>query len=142
MRVAPSVGVAARAVVAVVAVVAVAVVAGTACAPRVTLTPLGAGRVYPPTPDSVAIPLYAWTTPACPFEELAALTVEGAGLLTSDAGVLEALRAKARAVGAQAIVGYSQASRSASDHDPSMPPGKVRVRNGTAIRFRSSTCTA
>jgi hypothetical protein len=130
MRVLPRAGVVAVAVVAVV----------TACAPRVTLTPLGAGRVYPPTPDSVAIPLYASTTPSCPFEEIAALTVEGAGMLTSDAGVLDALRAKARAVGGQAIIGYSQANRSASDHDPSMPPGKVRVRNGTAIRFRSPAC--
>jgi len=133
MRVRSRLGVAALAVL-------VAVVA--ACAPRVTLTPLGAERVYPPTPDSVAIPLYASTKPACPYDEIAALTVEGAGALSSDADVLDALRAKARAVGAQAIIGYSQGNRSSADHDPTMPPGKVRVRNGTAIRFRSSTCTA
>ena len=132
MRVLRSLGVATLVVVGVVV---------TACAPRVTMTPLGAERVYPPTPDSVAIPLYASTKPACPYEEIAALTVEGAGALSSDADVLGVLRAKARAVGAQAIIGYSQGNRSATDHDPSMPPGKVRVRNGTAIRFRSSACT-
>ena len=132
MRVLPRLGVAASAFV---------TAAMAACAPRVTLTPLGTERVYPPTPDSVAIPLYASTKPECPFEEIAALTVEGAGALSSDVDVLDALRAKARAVGAQAIIGYSQANRSSTDHDPSMLPGKVRVRNGTAIRFRSSTCT-
>jgi hypothetical protein len=133
VRVVPRLGVAALVVVA-------AFVA--ACAPRVTLTPLGAERVYPPTPDSVAIPLYASTTPACPYEEIAALTVEGAGALSSDADVLEALRAKARAVGAQAIIGYAQANRASTGQEPLLPPGKVRVRNGTAIRFRSPTCTA
>ena len=107
------------------------------CAPQVTLTPLGAERTYPPTPDSAAISLYATTKPECPYDEIAAITAEGQVYRSVEAEVLSALKAKARAVGAHAIIGYTQSSRQSSigsgSHD-------LHVRSGTAVRFRSADC--
>ena len=108
-----------------------------ACAPKVSLTPLGAGAVYPATPDSIAIPLYATTKPECPYDEIAAITAEGTTVRSVDAEVLSALKAKARAVGGHAIVGYTQSSRLASSGSVSTD---IHVRSGTAIRFRSADC--
>lgn len=103
-----------------------------ACAPTITTTPVGPERTYPPTPDSVAIPLYTVSKPECPYEELAAITAEG-GL--SEAALVPALRAKARAIGGQAIIGYTQSHRSTGDSSTD-----ISVRSGTAIRFRSDDC--
>ena len=119
-----------------IAVVSFAVVVG--CAPQVTLTPLGAEPAYPATPDSVAIPLYATTKPECPYDEIAAITVEGSVNRSVEAEVLSALKAKARAIGAHAIIGYMQSSRQSST---GLGKGRdIHVRSGTAIRFRSSDC--
>jgi hypothetical protein len=109
-----------------------------ACAPRVTVTPLGAERTYPATPDSVAISLYATTTPECPYDEVAAVTAEGRGLMSSEPEVLAALKAKARAVGGHAIIGYTQSKRATGAGSESYD---IPVRSGTAIRFRSTDCT-
>jgi hypothetical protein len=119
-----------------IAVVSLAVVIG--CAPQVTLTPVGAERVYPATPDSVAIPLYATTKPECPYDEIAAITAEGRVYRSVDAEVLAALKAKARAVGAHAIIGYAQNSRATGT--ASGESTDIHVRSGTAIRFRSADC--
>jgi hypothetical protein len=108
-----------------------------ACAPSVTLTPLGTQQVYQATPDSVAIPLYATTKPECPYDEIAAITAEGTINRSVEAEVLSALIAKARAVGAHAIIGYTQSSRAASGLSST---SDVHVRSGTAIRFRSADC--
>ena len=101
-----------------------------ACAPQVTVTPLGDQRTYSPTPDSVAIPLYATTKPDCPYDEIAAITAEGA----DESAVLSALIARARAVGAHAIFGYTQSTRMMSKNTDGY------VRGGTAIRYRSTDC--
>jgi hypothetical protein len=98
------------------------------CAPTVTVTPLGSERTYPPTPDTASIPLYSTVKPACPYDEIAAITAEG---IKPDNVVLAALRAKARALGGQAITGYTQQQREDG----------TSVRSGTAIRFRSADCT-
>ncbi|MDQ4080195.1 MAG: hypothetical protein M3125_05495 [Gemmatimonadota bacterium] len=119
----------------IVAVTALAVALG--CAPNVTLTPLGTEQAYPPTPESVSIPLYATTKPECPYDEIAAITAEGRVYHSDEKEVLEALIAKARAVGAHAIVGYTQGTRAASAGSET---GDVHVRNGTAIRFRNPDC--
>jgi hypothetical protein len=100
----------------------------------VIATPLGSERTYPATPDSTTIPLYTTTKLECAYDEIAALTAEGSVAL-SDAKVLDGLRAKARAVGAHAIIGYSQSTRQSTELE-----GEIRVRNGTAIRFRSADC--
>jgi hypothetical protein len=101
---------------------------------NVIATPLGSERTYPATPDSTTIPLYTTTKLECAYDEIAALTAEGSVAL-SDAKVLEGLRAKARAVGAHAIIGYSQSIRQSTELE-----GEIRVRNGTAVRFRSTDC--
>lgn len=119
-----------------IAVVSLAVVI--ACAPQVTLTPLGAERTYPATPDSVAVPLYATTTPECPYDEIGAITSEGRVYRSVEAEVLEALKAKARAIGGQAIVGYTQSTRATGT--ASGETTDIHVRSGTAIRFRSPDC--
>jgi hypothetical protein len=100
------------------------------CAPTVMLTPLGDQRTYPPTADTVAIPLYATTKPECPYDEIAAITAEGG----EEAAVLSALIEKARAVGAHAILGYTQSERMVSQNMD------THVRGGTAIRYRSTDC--
>jgi hypothetical protein len=115
--------------------VLLAVVPG--CAPRITITPLGAEGPYPATSDSVAIPLFATTKPECPYTEIAAITSEGRVYRSVEDEVLTALIAKARAVGAHAIVGYTQGSRAASAGSET---SDVDVRSGTAIRFRSPDC--
>lgn len=119
-----------------IAVVSLAVIVG--CAPQVTLTPLGAEKAYPPTPDSVAIALYATTKPECPYDEIAAITAEGTPARSEEAEVLSALKTKARAIGAHAIVGYTQSNRAASTAGGESRD--VHVRSGTAIRFRSDDC--
>jgi hypothetical protein len=94
-------------------------------APVVTITPLGAERTYPATPDSVSIPLYSVSKPDCPYDEIAVITTTAP--LTRDAKLVTVLRQKARALGADAIIGYTQ---------------KIEdTVNGTAIRFRSAQCT-
>jgi hypothetical protein len=101
----------------------------------VTVTPLGSERTYPATTDSTAIPLYTISRPECTYDEIAALTAEGQVESSSDAEVLSALRTKARAIGAHAIVGYTQGVRQGTELE-----GQIRVRNGTAVRFRSPDC--
>ena len=102
--------------------------AASACAPQATIaiTPLGAERTYPPTPDSATIPLYAVAKPECPYDEIALITAQG---VDSGDAILAILRSKARAVGAQAILGYMQSER-----------GATSMRSGSAIHFRSTDC--
>jgi hypothetical protein len=107
-------------------VVSVFAAAISACAPPIiTVTPVGAERTYPPTADSVAIPIYSVAKPDCPFDEIAVVSAEGT---TSDEA-LAALRKNVRAVGGQAILGYTQLDR-----------GSTSVRTGTAVRFQSPGC--
>jgi hypothetical protein len=96
--------------------------------PAITTTPLATERTYPPTPSTAAIPLYAVAKPECPFDEIALITAEAQG---SGDAVLASLRDKAREIGGQAIIGYTQSERRGSD----------QTRSGTAIRFRSADCT-
>jgi hypothetical protein len=120
-----------------IAVAAVAtLIACTSLRPTVTVTPVGSERTYPATPDSAAIPLYTITTLGCPYDEIAALTAEGRVGSSSEAEILSLLKAKARAIGAHAIIGYTQSTRHGTELE-----GDIRVRNGTAIRFRSAECT-
>lgn len=105
---------------------ALVVVMGACISPNVTVTPVGAERTYPPTADSVVVPIYSVAMPECPFDEIAVISAEG----HSSDETLAALRKQARAVGGQAILGYSQVDR-----------GSGSVRAGTAIHFRSSDCT-
>ena len=104
------------------------------CAPTVTITPLAGDHTYPPTPDSVDIPLYSAAKPECPYDEIAAITAEGNN---SNDAVLAALRRKARSVGAQAIVAYRQSARSSTSGSVTTD---IPVRSGTAIRFRAADC--
>jgi hypothetical protein len=96
-----------------------------ACAPSVTVTPLGAERTYPATSDTARIPLYSVARPECPYDEIALIRAEGASK-PSAAVILGALRSKARALGAHAIIGYTQRT--------------YEWATGTAIRFRSPDC--
>jgi len=102
--------------------------------PTVTVTPLGAGARYGATPDNVPIPLFATLRPECAYDELATITAEG----PMEDKVLPALIAEARAMGAHAIVGYTQGTRAGSSSSGSS--SDVHVRNGTAVRFRSADC--
>jgi hypothetical protein len=111
--------------------VSLAVGATSACAPTVTITPLGAERTYPAAPDTATLPLYSVAKPECPYDEIALITAEGQ---KSADDILAALRAKARAVGGQAIIGYAESTRAAAGVSWS-------VRTGTAIHFRSTDCT-
>ena len=101
----------------------------------VTATPVGDERTYAATPDSLTIPLYTTTKLECAYDEIAALTAEGYAGLRSNAEVIAALRTKARAIGAHAIIAYSQSTRHGSELE-----SEILVRNGTAIRFRSADC--
>ena len=79
-----------------------------------------------------------WYAQIATADEIAAITAEGTTVRSVDAEVLAALKAKARAVGGHAIIGYTQGSRAAST--ASGETSDVHVRSGTAIRFRSEDC--
>jgi hypothetical protein len=108
-----------------------------ACAPQVTVTPLGAERVYPATPDSVQISLYTVTKPECPFEEIAAITAERkytdrrTPTYSRRSGRKRARSALTRSSGTCRVPVAATASGAGAD---------IPVRSGTAIRFRSADC--
>jgi hypothetical protein len=106
-------------------IVALLAGAGAACAPQVTITPLGAERTYTAVADSAKIPLYSAAKPECPYDEIALVRVEGGSNPSADL-LVATLRSKARVLGGQAIVGYTQRS--------------YEWASGTAIRFRSRDC--
>lgn len=106
--------------------------------PAVTITPLGTGQSYEPTPDSVPIALLV-STPECRYDAVASITAEGLTSLITDAAITDTLRARARSVGGHAIMNFSQGTRNVA---PETGPtaGDYRIRAGTAIRFKDPSC--
>ena len=107
--------------------------------PSVTITPLGAGQTYEPTPDSVPIALLV-SPPECRHDAVAAITAEALSFMISDAALTDTLRARARSVGGHAIMNFTQGTRNVA---PGSGPteGEYRIRAGTAIRFRDPSCS-
>jgi hypothetical protein len=121
---------------------AILLVATISCSypPAITITPLGTGQTYPPTPDSIPVALLT-STPECRYDAIASITAEGHVNSLSDAALTDTLRARARSVGGHAILNFSQGTRNVSEPGSSQLAGDYRVRTGTAIRFREATCT-
>ena len=106
----------------------------TGCAPTVRATYLGTATNLEARSDR-QIEVYSARVPVCAFDELwllSVLTSPMAGFSDSDA--LHTLRQKARALGADAIVGLTSYS------EPT-PAGSRSGFRGTAIRFRDEGCT-
>ena len=106
--------------------------------PTVTVTPLGSGQTYPATPDSVEIALFT-TGPECAYSEIASLTAEGQANWVSDQAITDTLKARARSIGAEAVINFTQGNRNVTPGGGKLP-GDYRTRGGTAIRFKDPTC--
>lgn len=106
----------------------------TGCAPSVQTVYLGPQR-YPAGDSEAAIRLYSAGQPECPFEELAILTsVLEDPWFSSREDALEALKERARQLGAHAIVGLEP-------HDVPHENGSTPGFKGTAVRFTEGDCT-
>ena len=120
---------------------AILLVAAVSChfPPSVTITPLGTGQTYAPTPDSVQIGLFT-SAPECPHVAVASITAEGHVNTISDAELTDTLRARTRAVGGHAVLNFTQGTRNVSETANGQVAGDYRIRAGTAIRFKEPGC--
>lgn len=104
------------------------------CAPTVRSTYLGVPSNLEPRSDT-RIEVYSARPPECPFDELGLLRITTSGLLGfSESDALNALKEKARALGADAIVGLAP-------YDVPTTAGSRSGFSGTAIRFKDNACT-
>lgn len=98
-----------------------------ACGPAVTsasfMTP-------PPEPKPADRPVafYAEARPRCPYDEIGAVSARKRN--ASMNAVLEAIRARVRGMGGDAVIGMTQSQQ---------PHGSVTV-SGLVIRFRDQAC--
>ena len=112
---------------------ATALLFGVGCAPTVQTTYLGTASNPEPRSD-MRIEVYSSRAPECAFDELGLLRVLTSPVLGfSEADALEALKQKARALGADAIVGLS------TYYVPDTAGSRMGL-GGTAIRFRDEGC--
>ncbi len=86
-----------------------AVVAALGCAPAVDTTMLGGP--YPPRPPDEEILTYSTRLPECPYAEVAVLAGFESDLTRSLDDTLDALKAEARRLGADAIVNLQRIER-------------------------------
>jgi hypothetical protein len=113
------------------------------CSPAMRVTTLAPTK-YPPKPPGHPIRIYREQRPRCAFEEVAAISAAPRLITHNSEVVADALRAKARELGGDAIIGFGIDSR-VTGASPSVSGGvdleRVSVSNGTVIRFKSETCT-
>lgn len=103
------------------------------CAPTVQTTYLGAAT-NPEVRSDMRIEVYSTRAPECPFDELGLLRVLTSPVLGfSEADALDALKQKARDLGADAIAGLSDY------HVPNEFGSRLGLK-GTAIRFKDEAC--
>jgi len=109
---------------------AVASTAAFGCAPAVDTTMLGGP--YPPRPPDEEILTYSTRLPECPYAEVAVLAGFESDLTRSLDDTLEALKAEARRLGADAIVNLQRIERGGESRRSGY--------TGTAVRFTENGC--
>jgi hypothetical protein len=100
------------------------------CAPAVDTTMLGGP--YPPRPPDEEVLTYSTRLPECPYAEVAVLAGFESDLTRSLDDTLEALRAEARRLGADAIVNLQRIERGGESRRSGY--------TGTAVRFTDEGC--
>lgn len=107
-----------------------AVAALAACAPSIDTTMLGGP--YPPRRSDEEILTYSTRLPECPYDEVAVLAGFESDLTRSLDDTLDALKAEARRLGADAIVNLQRIERGGESRRSGY--------TGTAIRFTDEGC--
>jgi len=100
------------------------------CAPSVDTTMLGGP--YPPRPPDEEILTYSTRLPECPYAEVAVLAGFESDLTRLLDDTLEALKAEARRLGADAIVDFRRIERGGESRRSGY--------TGTAVRFTDEGC--
>jgi len=100
------------------------------CAPAIDTTMLGGP--YPPLPPDQEILTYSTRLPECPYAEVAVLAGFESELVRSLDETLDALKAEARRLGADAIVDLQRIERGGESRRSGY--------TGTAIRFTEEAC--
>ena len=112
------------------------------CAPAVRATRLSAVP-YEPRPADYPIRMYQSERPRCAFEEVGLVTSRQRNQLIPMDQVVEALRAQARQLGGDAVVGVGESDQlqGAALVGRSVIADRDPVVSGTVIRFKDSECT-
>lgn len=113
------------------AIVALVIVGSSACAPPVHVTKLD-GPFTPRQPAS-EIRIFSTKMPQCEYSEIAIITAYQAPAVGTLDGAMEALKAKARELGADAVAGVRLVPKGGDD--------RRHGYSGTAIRFKDPSCS-
>jgi uncharacterized protein YbjQ (UPF0145 family) len=117
-----------------------------ACAPAVQVTDFDPQPGAAARPASSPVRVYAEARPRCPVTELGAVRAYPRAPRQSQNSVLEAMRARVRAMGGDAIIAFSTetvadgGSNGVADILGSSG-GTTTVSKGIAVRFTDPTCT-
>ena len=107
------------------------------CGPAVRST---AFETYPPRSADHPIRVYSTKTPECPYEEVGLVSARQQNRLTvTMEDILEALKARAREMGGDAVVGVSQGTEPQGGAVGEISGEPVIA--GTVIRFTQADCT-
>ena len=99
---------------------------------------------FPPRPVGHPIRFFVTSRPQCRFTEIATVRSTARRFWQSREAVLEALRAKTRALGGDAIVDFREESvitGTRSDANGGAFVDRAYVPQGVAVRFVDPTCT-
>lgn len=117
-----------------------------ACSPAVESATYAAAG--PPRPAGAEVRVYEATRPACAFEEIGWVSGAPRGRQNSPDEVLDAMRARARSMGGDAIVALRTTERNDGamvvGTDTAMPTAIAINRNvftGTVVRFTGPGCS-
>jgi hypothetical protein len=105
-----------------------------------SLTP----TVFPPRPSNHPIQFFVSTRPRCAFREIATIRASASRFWQSRDDVLEALRAKAREVGGDAVVDFREESvvtGASENQSGGVDLDRAYVPQGIVIRYTEPTCT-
>jgi hypothetical protein len=100
-------------------------------------------KSLPPRPADHEIVLFSTKLPSCPYEEIGVVNATRRDSYTRYEALLDALKARAREMGGDAIVGLGQqqAVSGGTVIGSTVSIGSSDVLAGTVIRFTESGCT-
>lgn len=108
------------------------------CGPAVQSTPFAS---FPARPAEHPIRLYSTKVPECPYEEVGLVSARRRyGLVVSMTEVLEALKARAREMGGDAVLRVSEGRVVSGGGQDAVTVSSTSVLSGTVIRFARPDC--
>lgn len=117
----------------------------TGCSPRIERVQLLPMKL-PPKPADYPIQLFSEKGPECPFEEIGLVTSRKRNVFVSMEDVTESLRAEARRMGGDAVIGVRLGSATVGhSHESAMGRNDVDIDqqpliSGTVIRWKDPNC--